>query len=308
MSQVVGCTAARNTSLSELWTIKSTQGRPCGPLQAAVLGRRQHYDAWTALLPFVRNVVILGRYACAHDWAVAQPSCVAVMAWDQVAVGRVVVARCLPGCWHARLTSCQARRRSTATLRRAAGSSRQPGSYSSSRVPGSSSSMSPTRQGHRQAVYLHFGDRSGLLVALVDYIDVSLGAVQLRAHPRWRHRRGEPAAVDPDDELVHRQDRFPGHPGAGEQPVPGRALATAWRDRMDRRQQHIRSIVERIAAEGGLAEGWSVDALRWTSFMSSRCPGPGGAHPRTRMDDRAVHPAPHAADSERLPYRVTAVA
>ena len=29
---------------------------------------------------------------------------------------------------------------------------------------------------------------------------------------------------------------------------------------MDRRQQHIRSIVERIAAEGGLAEGWSVDA------------------------------------------------
>ena len=34
----------------------------------------------------------------------------------------------------------------------------------------------------RQAVYLHFGDRSGLLVALVDYIDVSLGAVQLRAH------------------------------------------------------------------------------------------------------------------------------
>ena len=34
----------------------------------------------------------------------------------------------------------------------------------------------------RQAVYLHFGDRSGLLVALVDFIDVSLGAVQLRAH------------------------------------------------------------------------------------------------------------------------------
>jgi hypothetical protein len=29
---------------------------------------------------------------------------------------------------------------------------------------------------------------------------------------------------------------------------------------MGRRQQHIRSIVERIAAEGGLAEGWSVNA------------------------------------------------
>ena len=29
---------------------------------------------------------------------------------------------------------------------------------------------------------------------------------------------------------------------------------------MDRRQQHIRSIVERIVAEGGLAEGCLVDA------------------------------------------------
>ena len=58
-------------------------------------------------------------------------------------------------------------------------------------VPGSSSSMSPTGQGSRRAVYLHFGDRSGLLVALVDYIDVSLGAVQLAptstvAPPAWR--------------------------------------------------------------------------------------------------------------------------
>jgi hypothetical protein len=38
------------------------------------------------------------------------------------------------------------------------------------------------------------------------------------------------------------------------------ALATAWRNRMGRRQLHIRSIVERIAAEGRLAAGWSVDA------------------------------------------------
>ena len=82
MSQVVGCTAVQKHIPVRAWTIKSTQGRPCGPLQAAVLGRRQHYDAWTALLPFVRNVVILG-HACAHDWLWLQPSCVAVMAWDQ---------------------------------------------------------------------------------------------------------------------------------------------------------------------------------------------------------------------------------
>jgi hypothetical protein len=34
----------------------------------------------------------------------------------------------------------------------------------------------------RQAAYLHFGDRSGLMTALVDFIDVSLGAVDIRAH------------------------------------------------------------------------------------------------------------------------------
>jgi hypothetical protein len=30
---------------------------------------------------------------------------------------------------------------------------------------------------------------------------------------------------------------------------------------MGRRQMHLRSIVERIAAEGQLAEGWSVDTV-----------------------------------------------
>ena len=34
----------------------------------------------------------------------------------------------------------------------------------------------------RQAVYLHFGDRSKLFVALGDYIDISFGRDRLRAH------------------------------------------------------------------------------------------------------------------------------
>jgi hypothetical protein len=35
------------------------------------------------------------------------------------------------------------------------------------------------------------------------------------------------------------------------------ALAAAWRDRMNRRLDHLRSITGRIAAEGRLAEGWT---------------------------------------------------
>ena len=97
-------------------------------------------------------------------------------------------------------------------------------------------------------------------MALVDYIDGSLGAVQLRAHihggatgveslQRWIQTMSwYTAKIDRVTQVLESSQ------------YQDEALATAWRDRMDRRQQHIRSIVERIAAEGGLAEGWSVDA------------------------------------------------
>jgi AcrR family transcriptional regulator len=112
----------------------------------------------------------------------------------------------------------------------------------------------------RQAVYLHFGDRSGLLVALVDFIDVSLGAIEIRAHihggatgveslQRWIQTMSwYTAKIDRVTQVLESSQ------------YQDEALAAAWRNRMGRRQQHIRSIVERIAAEGQLAEGWSVNA------------------------------------------------
>jgi AcrR family transcriptional regulator len=112
----------------------------------------------------------------------------------------------------------------------------------------------------RQAVYLHFGDRSGLLVALVDFIDVSLGAVQLRAHihggangveslQRWIETMSwYTVKIDRVTQVLESSQ------------YQDEALAAAWRDRMGRRQMHIHSIVERIAAEGQLADGWSVNA------------------------------------------------
>jgi AcrR family transcriptional regulator len=111
----------------------------------------------------------------------------------------------------------------------------------------------------RQAVYLHFGDRSGLLVALVDFIDVSLGAVQLRAHIH-----GGATGVESLQRWIETMSWYTVKIDRVTQVLESsqyqdEALAAAWRDRMGRRQLHIRSIVERVAAEGHLAEGWSVD-------------------------------------------------
>jgi AcrR family transcriptional regulator len=125
----------------------------------------------------------------------------------------------------------------------------------------------------RQAVYLHFGDRSGLLVALVDFIDVSLGAVQLRAHihggatgveslQRWIQTMSwYTAKIDRVTQVLESSQ------------YQDEALAAAWRDRMGRRQMHIRSIVERIAAEGRLAERWSVDTAVELLYVVTM-PGP----------------------------------
>ena len=156
----------------------------------------------------------------------------------------------------------------------------------------------------RQAVYLHFADRSGLLVALVDYIDVSLGAVQLRAHihggatgveslQRWIQTMSwYTAKIDRVTQVLESSQ------------YQDKALAAAWRDRMGRRQMHIRSILERIAAEGRLDERWSVDTAVELLYVVTM-PGPWRAHPRTRMDGRAVHPESHAAGSKRPAHRVT---
>jgi len=125
----------------------------------------------------------------------------------------------------------------------------------------------------RQAVYLHFADRSGLLVALVDYIDVGLGAVQLRAHihggatgveslQRWIQTMGwYTAKIDRVTQVLESSQ------------YQDKALAAAWRDRMGRRQQHIRSILERIAAEGRLDERWSVDTAVELLYVVTM-PGP----------------------------------
>jgi len=52
-----------------------------------------------------------------------------------------------------------------------------------------------------------------------------------------------------------------------------RALAAAWRNRMDNRQAVHRMIAQRISDEGQLAEGWTVDAAA-ELFYAITMPGP----------------------------------
>ena len=111
----------------------------------------------------------------------------------------------------------------------------------------------------RQAVYLHFGDRVGLLVALVDYIDLGLGSLRLRESVfdaadgveslrRWVETMSwYTAKIDAVCRVLE----------CGQ--YHDEALAAAWRNRMGRRRDDLVGwIIKRIARDGRLAPGWSV--------------------------------------------------
>lgn len=125
----------------------------------------------------------------------------------------------------------------------------------------------------RQAVYLHFGDRAGLLVALVHYMDQDLGldqaAVEIMDQPT-----GEGALAmmvmalsvfAPKIDTVARI--------LDSAQYEDDEVAAAWRDRMAGRQTLCRSIVQRIFDEGRLDDGWSVDSASELAYVLTM-PGP----------------------------------
>jgi AcrR family transcriptional regulator len=111
----------------------------------------------------------------------------------------------------------------------------------------------------RQAVYLHFGDRSGLLVALMDYIDESLGRDELRAYVHGAATGVESMRrwIETMSWYTGKIDRITQVTESGQ--YDDEALSAAWRNRMDLRRNLILRITERIASEGALAKGWTVD-------------------------------------------------
>lgn len=118
----------------------------------------------------------------------------------------------------------------------------------------------------RQALYLHFGDRVGLLVALVKHMDESLdldeslaqvhaapdGATLLEAAMRlnaifWEKVRPVAQVLEAsqyDDE----------------------ALGAAWRDRMRFRLATFRGMIETIAERDELDEDWAIDDAAATLY------------------------------------------
>jgi AcrR family transcriptional regulator len=110
----------------------------------------------------------------------------------------------------------------------------------------------------RQALYLHFGDRSGLFVALVDHVDLSLGSTEIRAHVI-----GAPSGAETLRRWVEALSWYTGKIDRLTQILEwgqyeDEALAAGWRNRMNRRRDLMLGVAERIADEGRLAEGWTT--------------------------------------------------
>lgn len=118
----------------------------------------------------------------------------------------------------------------------------------------------------RQAIYLHFGDRNALLVALVNHMDESLhlgeslaavhaaadGAALLEAAMRlnttfW----GQVRPVAHVLEASQHHDE---------------ALRAAWRDRMQFRHAAFRAMIETLEQRTELAEVWTIDSAAGTLY------------------------------------------
>jgi AcrR family transcriptional regulator len=125
----------------------------------------------------------------------------------------------------------------------------------------------------RQAVYLHFGDRASLFVALGDHIDVSFGRDELR-----KHVFGAPTGVESLRRWVHTMSWYTAKIDSVSRLLElgadsDEALGAVWKDRMTGRRGHVLRIAERIEADGRLADGWTVEAAADLIFTVT-LPGP----------------------------------
>jgi AcrR family transcriptional regulator len=111
----------------------------------------------------------------------------------------------------------------------------------------------------RQAIYLHFGSKSGLLLALVEWVDEEEGLAELMA-PVAAERDGVRALEMLIELTAAFQPRI--HRLAMVLATARRtdeAVAAAWDDRMNRRRAGLRAVIGRIKRSGGLAPGWTVE-------------------------------------------------
>lgn len=120
----------------------------------------------------------------------------------------------------------------------------------------------------RQAIYLHFGSRAGLMVATVQYIDEAAGFKE-----RTQHVRDEEDSVKAVAHFVEFWTEYVATVyGLAKQLLILRetdeGAAAAWQDRMEGlRNGPCRYLVERLEQDGRLAPEWQTEAaidLFWT--------------------------------------------
>lgn len=112
----------------------------------------------------------------------------------------------------------------------------------------------------RQAVYLHFGSRGGLLVALVDHMDRTSGLYERLktiekapdAVSALRLNQSVAARYAPEIHAVAM--------ALGQAAESDPDAAAALQDRLEGRLRNMEAVLQRLADEGRLADGWTVRA------------------------------------------------
>lgn len=116
-----------------------------------------------------------------------------------------------------------------------------------------------TRAGvSRRAIYLHFGDRAGLLAALVEFMDEAIGVRSL-AEPVWSATSSEELLAAVVVFYTQLNPRVDGVARLLEARPEDAAAHAAWKSRMEMRRQIHRDIFRRIRDDDALASEWSVD-------------------------------------------------
>jgi AcrR family transcriptional regulator len=121
----------------------------------------------------------------------------------------------------------------------------------------------------RQAVYLHFGSRGGMLLALVGYVDEKLGLME-----RLRIALATDSPVEQLESVLRMTADY-------EPEIHGVAMAlsrladadadvrAAFNDRMEHRRRGLVQIIKRLSGAGLLREEWSVGEMTDALFEAS---------------------------------------
>lgn len=133
----------------------------------------------------------------------------------------------------------------------------------------------------RQAVYLHFADRSALFLALVRYSDERRGL-----NEEIKHIENAPTGLEAMRRMVSLQARKNNEIWAAARALDAvrrtdRAVEKSWQDRLQHRLEGCRGIVRRVQQDGDLLPEmdletaadllWTITSLRmWEDLVLSR--------------------------------------